>query len=230
MSEIPVMAIEDVTFIKNTSALYDEIIAHRMGLISIKTDLASYNIQSECKCKGEGCSLCQLTFTLDVKGPCTVYASDLKSKDPAIHPIYPKTPIVKLLKDQDLELEAVAILGKGKTHAKFAAGHIFYNCYPTIKIDSKKCDNVKKIAEVCPKKVFEVQGSDLKVKNLIDCNLCEACVDLCPEGIQVIPSRTDFIFTIESFGQLSPKDMLLASLDVIEEKLDDFEKKLKKLE
>lgn len=229
ISEVPIMAIDEITFLKNTSALYDEIIAHRMGLIPLKTDLSSYNLKSECKCKGKGCSLCQLTFTLAAKGPCTVYASDLKSKDKDIYPIYPKMPIVQLLKDQVLELEATAVLGKGKTHAKFSAGHAFYNCYPAIKIDAKK-DDIKKIVEACPKKILEASGNDIKVKNITECNMCEACVDTAPEEVQIIPSRTDFIFTIESFGQLTPKEMLLASLDVIDEKLDEFEKKLKKLE
>ena len=36
--EIPVMAIDEVEIVKNDSALYDEIIAHRIGLIPIKTE------------------------------------------------------------------------------------------------------------------------------------------------------------------------------------------------
>jgi DNA-directed RNA polymerase subunit D len=50
---VPTMAIEDIEFSKNSSILYDEIIAHRLGLTPIKTDLKSYNLISDCKCKGE---------------------------------------------------------------------------------------------------------------------------------------------------------------------------------
>src|SRR3989338_6359599 len=49
-SEVPVMAIEEVNFLKNNSALFDEIIAHRLGLIPLKTDLRGYNIPEECSC------------------------------------------------------------------------------------------------------------------------------------------------------------------------------------
>ena len=81
-SETPIMAIEDITFTKNSSALYDEILALRLGLIPLKTDLKSYELKERCTCKGEGCAKCQLNIKLNCKGPCTVYVSDLKSQDP----------------------------------------------------------------------------------------------------------------------------------------------------
>ena len=60
LSEVPAMAIEDVVIIENSSVLHDEILAHRLGFIPIKTDLDSYNLPSECPCKSEfGCNLCR---------------------------------------------------------------------------------------------------------------------------------------------------------------------------
>ena len=86
--EVPVMAIDEVEFRKNTSILYDEMIAHRLGLIPLSTDLKSYNMTSECKCKGEGCASCTVKLILKAQGPCTVYASDIKSKDPETNQVH----------------------------------------------------------------------------------------------------------------------------------------------
>src|SRR3989344_9673583 len=129
IAEVPVLAIDEVEFQKNTSALYDEILAHRLGLIPIKTDLKSYNTKEECKCKGKGCALCELKLTLD-KEDGTVYSGDLKSTDPKATPVYSDMPIVELIKKQKIELEATAILGQGKTHMKFSPGLCYYRGYP----------------------------------------------------------------------------------------------------
>ncbi len=126
ISEVPTLAVEEVDFFENSSALYDEMIAHRLGLIPLTTNIKDYNFRSECTCKGKGCSKCTVTLALSKKGPGTVYSGDMKSSDKDVVPADPKIPIVKLNEKQKIKLEASAILGRGREHAKFQPGVISY--------------------------------------------------------------------------------------------------------
>jgi DNA-directed RNA polymerase alpha subunit len=38
LAEVPTLAVDEVEIFKNDSALYDEVLAHRIGLIPLKTD------------------------------------------------------------------------------------------------------------------------------------------------------------------------------------------------
>ena len=227
--EVPTMAIRRVTFVKNNSALFDEVLGHRLGMVPLVTDLSSYVLSEKCSCKGTGCAKCQLIITLKAEGPLTVYASDLKFQDPKIKAVHGKIPIVKLLKGQELEFEAVATLGLGKEHAKFSPGLVFYKGYPKINFDKVK--NVDEVAKSCPVNVYEVKGKQLNVINLEACTLCMACVDTAdPKGsVTVEGSEKNFIFTIESWGKLAPEEILANALDVLDEKLDEFSTQLSKL-
>ncbi|MCP3686219.1 MAG: DNA-directed RNA polymerase subunit D [bacterium] len=226
IEEVPTMAIEDVEFRRNNSSLYDEIVAHRLGLVSLKTDLLSYTLPEKCKCGGEGCASCQLKLTLKVNGPAMVRASDLKSKDPKVKPVFSETPIVKLLKGQKIELEATAVLGKGKEHAKWSPGLIYYKYKPNITIGTVK--NPEDVVEQCPKNIFEVKNGKISIipKNLTECHLCGACEDVSKGAIKLEPTK-DFMFYVESWGQLTPKEIIENSVSVLQEQLKEFEKIIK---
>src|SRR3989344_1358087 len=222
---VPALAIDEVNFLKNSSALYDEIIAHRLGLIPLKTDIKSYSIK---ELKGEKTATTQLTLTLKAEGPSTVYSEELKCKDPKIKPVYQKIPIVKLAKGQNLQIEAIATLGNGKEHAKFSPALAYFNAYP--KVDVKKPTKAQDAIKVCPKNVFKMSNKNVYVENLENCDLCMACVDACGEDtVSVEGSKTDFIFYIEPWGQLKPKEILDAAIDIFNDKLDEFSKQVNKI-
>ncbi len=223
LSEVPTLAIKKVTFVKNSSALFDEILAHRLGMLPLVTDLDSYVLPEQCSCKGAGCAKCQVTFTLKAEGPLTVYASDLKSQDPKIKPVFAKMPLVQLLKDQEVEFEAVATLGIAKEHAKYTPGLISFKGNPIIKIG--KIKDPEGIAASCPTNVYEAKGKELKVIDNQRCTLCNACLDAKDpkDELTVEGSEEDFLFTIESYGKLKPEEILNKALDILAEKLDTFE-------
>jgi len=225
--EVPTMAIEDVELRKNSSLLYDTIIGHRLGLLPLKTDLKGYTLPANCKCEGKGCARCQVKMTLSVKGPSTVYASDIKSKDSAIKPVFPKTPIVTLNKGQFLELEATAVLGQGKIHSKWCPGLVYYRQKPVIEISSS-CN--ASIAEVCPTKTLESKDNKVVVskEHLLDCHLCNACVEASNGAVKVEPTN-DFVFYVESWGQLDCKNIFLEAAKSLNEIQEEFAEKVKAL-
>lgn len=230
VEEVPTMAIEDVEIRKNSSILYDEVVAHRLGLVPLTTNLKSYNLPEKCKCKGKGCARCQLKLTLKARGPCIVYASNIKTKDAAIKPVYPKMQIVKLLKNQIIELEATAILGHGKEHMKWSPGNIYYKQKPIIEV-SNKCDGCGKCISACPVNVLELKDNKASIikDNYIRCHLCEACQDNCPiNAIKITPSN-DFIFYVESWGQLDCKDIVVEAAKILQEELGEFADKIKEV-
>lgn len=225
-TDVPTMAIEDVEFTKNNSVLYDEIVALRLGLIPLKTDLKTYNLPSECKCKGKGCNMCQVKLSLSAKGPCIVYSGDLKSKDPKVVPVEEGIPIVKLNEGQEIKLNATAVLGLGLIHSKWSTGLFTYQYYPEIKINSGKLKSAKKCIEVCPRDVFENDDGKLKVKNILNCVMCKACSEA-DEGVTVEPIKDKFIVSIESWGQLSPKEILINAVKRLDESYKELQKALK---
>jgi DNA-directed RNA polymerase subunit D len=169
LAEVPCMAIEEVVMIENSSILQDEIIAHRLGLTPLRTDLDAYNTPEECECQSEfGCPRCRVTLTLDAEakdGTRTVYSGEIVSENPEVLPVSDKIPIVKLAKNQKLKLEAYARLGKGKTHAKWQpVSMCTYKYYPKITVPTEKCEDCIKCAEICPKKVLRSKTEKLKSK------------------------------------------------------------------
>lgn len=225
--EVPTMAIEEVAFTKNSSVLYDEMLALRLGLVPLSTDLKTYKKPADCKCEGKGCNACQAKLTLSAKGPCIVYSGELKSKDPKVKPVIEDIPIVKLAENQELKLTATAVLGTGKEHSKWTTGLMVFQGYPEIKIVSGKHKDAAEIAAVCPRKVLEVKDGAVKVANLEACNLCRACQEKSPEVITVNGSTENFIVTMESWGQLSPKEILMESISIMTDKLKEFNKLIK---
>jgi DNA-directed RNA polymerase subunit D len=128
LNGVPVFAIDTVDIIENTSVLPDEGLAHRLGLIPLKTDLTRFNEPSKCDCQSEsGCSNCKILLVLDSgesKETRSVLSSELSSEDETIKPVSDKIPIVQLAPGQKIKIECYARLGRGTEHAKWNASNI----------------------------------------------------------------------------------------------------------
>lgn len=234
IGELPTLAIEKVSFIDNTSSLYDEVIAHRIGLIPIKAAkkgmLDALSFKESCSCKDEGCASCEVNFYLKKQGPCTVYSHELEPEGKGFEAVE-EIPIVKLGTGQNIELKATAQLGKGKNHAKWQPAVVGYTYYPSISI-SKGCDGCKDCAKACPRNVFDIvekKGEEPRIvpKRAIDCILCNACVEVCESNaISVKGDETSFVFFIESTGAMEPEEIFLKACSMLKDKVAEMASEL----
>lgn len=123
ISEVPTLAIDDVVIFENSSVMHDEAIAHRLGLIPIRTDLKRFVNSEECDCKSAlGCSKCRVIFVLDSEASDKtriVTSAEIISEDDFVKPVSNDIPIIVLTAGQKLKFEAYAKLGVGKSHAKW---------------------------------------------------------------------------------------------------------------
>lgn len=249
IADVPKLAIEYIDFhlgslgikreegkdieYESMAPLFDEIIAHRLGLIPIPTDLELFVFQDECDCKGEGCPNCTLMYTLNKSGPCTVYSGDLEptAGDPKFRIKDDLIPIVKLKRGEAILAYARAVLGTGSQHAKWQVAHgVGYKYYPIIEIDDSKCDLCGACVENCPKKILKIENEKVVVKDIEKCSDCQTCVEICEQkAIEVKGDETKFIFKFETDGALTAKQAFIHALKLIEKKYSDFIESLSQL-
>jgi DNA-directed RNA polymerase subunit D len=123
ISEVPTLAIDDVVMIDNSSVVHDEAVAHRLGMIPLRTDLKRFVMPHDCDCKSTlGCSKCRVLLVLDSEATertRIVTSGELKSEDEEVKPVSSEIPILTLAPGQKVKFEAYARLGNGKSHAKW---------------------------------------------------------------------------------------------------------------
>ena len=240
IAEVPAMAIEDVIMLENTSVLYDEVIAHRLGLIPLKTDLEAYVLPEDCDCKSElGCSKCRASFTLDSRAgdeSLMVYSSDLKAEGDVV-PVSGTIPIVKLGPTQKLRLEVYARLGRGVEHAKWQpVSACAYKYLPKVTLNAENLANPAEVINICPTDVFAPDASErIVVRDETACTLCMDCVSKAVPSdpkrafpVKVEGDESSFIFYVESTGAVPVKRIVQEASNIIDRKTSTLEDIIKK--
>ncbi len=225
VSDVPVLAIDDVIILDNTSVLYDEVIAHRLAMIPIKTDLRKLPKIEECEQELVDPSLCQVRFELNVeaKEPMVVYSRDLKSDDPEVRPVYEDIPIVKLVPGQKVVLEAYARLGRARNHAKWQAGLAAYHYYPRVTVMDKASDKCRVCIDICNGAMEIRDDGSIVVNDILKCtfNRWKACEQVCP-AIRVDWDENKYVFWVESFGNMPVEDMVREGFRILKGKFQEF--------
>ena len=241
LTDIPKMAIDTVDFhlgpidvdgreFESITPLFDEIIAHRLGMVPVPTrpDGFEFNYKDECSCGGEGCPNCTVMYSLNKHGPCTVLSGDMVPLgSDAFRVCDPNIPIVELADRQSVLIYAHAVKGTARKHVKWqVANGVGYKYMPVITVSGKIADPEEVVA-ACPKKVFEISGDTVKVKDgkLYDCILCETCSEM-EQNIKVESKDTEFVFTFETDGSLTAQQVLDEAVRILSENAKDLGEKI----
>ena len=245
LADLPKLAIEDVEFhlgpirdeatgkdYDSSTSMFDEAIALRLGLLPIPTDLGQFRRKSECSCGGTGCPHCQVMYSIDRKGPCTVYAKDVVPLgDPSLAILQPEVPIVRLGARQALLAYATAVVGTAREHSKWqVANAVGQSPRPTVKIQKHAgCTDacLKRAAAACPVKILSFEAGKLSCTDEAKCTLCRACEKSCEHGsisIGMDPSRHRLTF--ETDGGLSAREALRYALKDVRRRVEDLREAL----
>lgn len=201
-ASIPTFAIEDVTFFENSSALFNEYIAHRLALVPLKSDsTASPDLK--------------VTLSLEASGPTVVYSKDLKSTDDKVVPALQHIPIISLGENQSIRFEAVATSGTPKQHAKFQNSFASYMHYPELKIKGNKAEALKLI----PKGAVDDSGKVVNPEKLD--------LDRLSEDVSIVPRENEFIFYIESYNGEDAGHILQTAVSILKAKTEELKTELK---
>ena len=241
IADVPKLAIEEVEFhlgpirdettgkdYDSSTSMFDEGVALRLGLLPLPTDLGQFRRKSECTCEGAGCPHCQAMYSIDKKGPCTVYGRDLVPLgDSSLAVLEPDVPIVRLGARQALLAYATAVVGSARDHAKWQVAHaVGMSPYPHVKIAKKTgCSDacLKRVSGSCPVKILPFADGKLSVSDESKCILCGACEATCEHGsIQVRPDTARFLLEFETDGSLSAREALRYAIKDLKRRFEDL--------
>ena len=219
LADVPTLSIDSVRVIENSSVMFDEQIALRLGLVPLTTP-DDYRPDDE------------VTLAIDVEGPATAYSGDLVSSDEQVQPAEENVPIIELKEGQRLELEADAALGRGKDHAKHQGG---------VAVGYRHLQRVAVVGETGE---FEDDDPEI-VRGVIEEGAAEhADADADAEDGDLVPAETfdndlgerypgkeieiedvpnAFVFDVESDGSIPVEELVLDAVGTLETRANELE-------
>jgi DNA-directed RNA polymerase subunit D len=206
LADVPTLSIDSVRFVENSSVMFDEQIALRLGLVPLTTpeDFA------------EGDSV---TLALDVEGPGTAYSGDLVCQDPEVEAADKNIPIIELKDDQRLELEADAQLGYGRDHAKHQGGvAVGYRHLQRVNVVGDSPEYEEEEPEIL-RGVVEEDG-DLVPTDEFDNDLTNRYPG---KEVDVENVSGAFVFHVESDGSMPVSELVLRAVDSLVDRADELE-------
>ncbi|APX96480.1 DNA-directed RNA polymerase subunit D [Natronorubrum daqingense] len=208
LADVPTMAIDTVRFVENSSVMFDEQLALRLGLVPLTTPPEGEFGEDEA-----------VTLSIDVEGPETAYSGDLVSSDDLVQPADENVPIIDLKDGQRLEAEADAVLERGKDHAKHQGGvAVGYRHLQRVDVG----DDIPEFEEQEPQIVRGVIEDDgeLIPTSEFDHDLSERYPG---KEVTVEDVPNAFVFRVETDGSFSVEEIVTRAADSIEARATELE-------
>lgn len=264
IAEVPTMAIDIVHIHANSSPLHDEFLAHRLGMIPLVSEnIDVYEFPRNCQCQGN-CSYCAVQFRLKVKntegGVLDVTSRDLRhisQQGTDVRPSDADGPIliVKLRKNQEIDITCNARKGTGKEHAKWSpVATATFRYIPYVQVNHTRLDSLlnyaqkKEFVESCPVGVYSLNDDteSVEIAKPTKCMFCEECVRKGeqlitgkPSGsvllnstenfVRISQGKDKFVFKVEGTGSLRPESIVIKALSILAAKTDDIREFIPKL-
>ena len=219
IADVPTFSIDTVRVVENSSVMFDEQIAHRLGMVPLTTPAGEFEHGDE------------VTLSLDVSGPDlegpgetnTAYSGDIVSADGMVEPADENIPIIDLKSTQRLEVEADAVLDSGREHAKHQGGvAVGYRHLKHAEVDGDRGefqDNEPHVFRgVLEEQAAEHAEGDAEDGDLVPAEAFDNDLRNRYPGKEVVVSDIEnaFVFSVETDGSLSTDDLVTRAVDSLE--------------
>ena len=206
IADVPTLSIDTVRVIENSSVMFDEQLALRLGLVPLTTP-DDYRPDDT------------VTLAIDVEGPGTAYSGDLVSSDEKVQPAAENVPIIDLKENQRLELEADAELGYGKDHAKHQGGvAVGYRHLQRVEVVGEKSEFEDDEPEIL-RGVIEADGELVDTETFGN-DLSERFPG---KELEVTDVPNAFVFDVETDGSMSIDELVLKATESLGTRAEELE-------
>jgi DNA-directed RNA polymerase subunit D len=193
IADVPTLAIDTVRFIENSSVMFNEQLALRLGLVPLTTPVGEFEVGD------------RVTLALDVEGPDTAYSGDLVSSDEMVGPADENVPIIELKEGQRLELEAEAVLDTGKEHAKHQGGvSVGYRHLQRVRVVGDRDEFAEEEPNIL-RGVIETEDGELVPTSEFGHDLAERYPG---KELEVEDVPDAFVFHVETDGSMSTDELV----------------------
>ena len=229
IADVPTFSVDELRVVENSSVMFDEQIGLRLGLVPLTTPVDEFEVGDT------------VTLSLDVQGPgreestetVTAYSGDIVTSDPMVEPADENIPIIDLKPGQRLELEADAVLERGREHAKHQGGvAVGYRHLQRVEVVGEKGEfeddephilrgviEEQEAAHASAGSGGEPRNGELVPTEAFDHDLTSRYPG---KDLEVVDVPNAFVFHVETDGSLSVDELVTRAVDSLRGRAEEL--------